>query len=666
MRCASVVGLVELGMLVVLGACFHPSFDRPECGANGECPPGLTCSAMRVCDVAPPAVDGATPIEAPSIEVLAGVVSRGSTDDAGAAARFYKPAGVTVDATGNLYVADTGNHTIRKVTAAGVVTTLAGTPGISGGEDGTGGDASFNGPGGVAVDSAGNVYVADTHNNAIRKITPAGVVTTLAGSIQASGYVNGTGSAARFLSPSAIAIDTAGTLYVTDQANFVIRKVSPAGAVTTLAGTGVAGTADGTGTAASFGSMHGITLDRGGVVYIADASSIRKITPAGVVTTLTDTAGVVTSVVLAGITVDASGNLYGGNGRILKITPAGVVTTVAGGLRGSADGIGSLASFDGASGIALDSAGTLYVADSGNNAIRKVTAAGLVTTLAGLAGGSVDGLGSAARFRTPNAIAVDGAGNAYVTDQENNNVRKITPAGQVTTVTLPAGSRQPIELVGIAVDGAGDLYIADEAQGIIELTPAGGSAMVPTGSTRIDLPGGLEVDPAGTIYVTDELMSTVIAITAAGAVSTVAGTARMTGSTDGTGADARFLSPRGIALDGDGNLYVADLGNSTIRKITPLGVVTTLAGTARMSGTADGTGADARFSAPSSIAADTAGNVYIANGTGVIRKVTPDGVASTIALDPAAPGFLTGLAVVGDSLIATDDTAVVMLRHFAR
>ena len=212
----------------------------------------------------------------------------GAADGTGSAARFYGPTYVAVDGSGNIYVTDVFN-TIRKVTPGGVVSTLAGLAANSGSSDGTGSAARFNQPTGVAVDSSGNVYVADTYNNAIRKVTPEGVVTTLAGLPGSLGGSDGTGSAARFGQPYGIAVDSSGNVYVADDYNATIRKVTPGGVVTTLAGlAGSQGSIDGTGSAARFGILRGLAMDSSGNIYVADVaySTIRNVTPAGVVTTL--------------------------------------------------------------------------------------------------------------------------------------------------------------------------------------------------------------------------------------------------------------------------------------------------------------------------------------------------------------------------------------------
>jgi len=308
------------------------------------------------------------------------------------------PEGVAVDAAGNVYVANTFDHTIGKITPAGVVSTLAGLAGRSGSADGTGSAARFAGPRGVVVDAAGTIYVADSGNHTIRTITPAGVVGTLAGLVGTVGSADGTGSAARFGNPYGVAIDVAGSVYVADQNNHTIRKVTPAGVVSTLAGlAGTSGSADGTASVARFVFPTGVAVDAAGNVYVADA----------------------------------------GNETIRKITPAGAVSTLAGlaGSSGSTDGTGAAARFKNPNSVAVDAAGNVFVGDKQNYTIRRITPAGVVSTLAGLAGifGSADGTGSAARFLNPSGVAVDAGGNVYVADAGNSKIRKITPAGVVTT-----------------------------------------------------------------------------------------------------------------------------------------------------------------------------------------------------------------------------------------
>lgn len=310
---------------------------------------------------------GFTMMIPPSVTALAGSFNRpGSADGTGVAASFYGPADLAVDGTGNVFVADSGNNSIRKITSAGVVTTLAGG-GSAGSANGTGAAASFNLPYGVAVDASGTVYVADTYNNLIRKVTPAGVVTTLAGSGNA-GSANGTGTAASFNFPFGVAVDTSGNVYVAENKGNLIRKITSSGVVTTLAGSGSAGSANGTGTAASFSAPQGVAVDAAGNVYVTDGNNnlIRKITSAGVVTTLAGSGGrgsadgTGTAASFDDpwtIAVSASGNVFVldfGTAMIREITSAGVVTTLPKSSK-VVYGVGTT------NGLAIDSSGNLYM-----------------------------------------------------------------------------------------------------------------------------------------------------------------------------------------------------------------------------------------------------------------------------------------------------------------
>jgi sugar lactone lactonase YvrE len=317
-----------------------------------------------------------------NVSTLAGNGTAGYVDGTGTAAQFNFANNLAVDSAGTIYIADTSNQRIRKITPAGVVTTLAGS-GIQGNADGTGTAAQFNNPIDVAVDSSGTVYVADYSGRRIRKITPAGVVTTLAGS-GAQDYTDGTGTAAAFFSPNGITVDTSGTVYVAD--NNRIRKITSSGGVSTWVG-GSSGYADGTGTAAQFWNTTDIAVDSAGNAYITDVNlsyRVRKVTPTGVVTTLagsgsqgyTDGTGTAAQFGgnLYGIAVDSAGNVIVSDGKIRKITPAGVVTTLAGsGVDGSSDGAGTNASFYHPRGLTIDSSGRLYLADWRNQKIRLIT-----------------------------------------------------------------------------------------------------------------------------------------------------------------------------------------------------------------------------------------------------------------------------------------------------
>ena len=333
----------------------------------------------------------------------AGSTNAGSGNGTGTNARFLLPRGVAADGNGNVYLADTFNNTIRKIAANGAVTTLAGSTN-AGFTNGTGTNSRFYYPFALAVDGAGNVYVTDTFNHAIRKITPAGAVTTLAGSTNA-GYVEGSGTNARFNYPGGITVDRGTNLYVADTFNHAIRKITPAGAVTTLAG-GLKGSMDSTNrSSAKFNFPSGVAVDAAGNVYVADTF----------------------------------------NNTIRRIATNGAVTTLAGSTNaGSTNATGTNARFSSPVSIVVDGSTNFYVADGnltlpllGNNAIRRIDTRSNVTTLAGGTYGSLDGMGTNARFGAPAGIAVDPSGNLYVADYFNNAIRKGIP-GSPQNITFPA------------------------------------------------------------------------------------------------------------------------------------------------------------------------------------------------------------------------------------
>ena len=586
-----------------------------------------------------------------AISTLAGTTSSGHED--GVNPRFFQPSDVAVDAAGNLYIADTGNHAIRKRAPNGTVSTLAGLATVPGDADGLGSAGRFSAPSGIAIDASGNLYVADLNTHLIRKISPAGAVTTLAGTSLSRGSADGVGAAARFSNPSAVAVDSSGNVYVTDRGNYTIRKITPTGTVTTIAGSpGQYGSTDGTGANARFYSTNGIAVDAAGNLYVADVggASIRKISPAGDVTTFARVNNP------SGLALDAAGNLLVscGNGTVSKISSAGVVTALAGdpNAMGDRDGVGSAARFTILDGIAVDAGGNAFVADVNNNTIRMITPGGTVSTLAGVSFqnslGYVDATGADARFGSLTDLAVDAAGNVYAADPANHCVRKVSPAGVVTTL---AGSAATVgsadgtgsaasfgKPTGIAIDTAGNLYVADVDKHVIrKITPAGvvttlagspGQAGLADGAgaaARFNGPTGLDVDATGNVFVTDGGNTAVRKITPAGVVSTLLAFPL------GFNGFILYQAPN-LALDPSGNIFICDAITNSIREILPGGALGLIAGSGQVNGFNDGTGTDALFTYPTGIATDGAGNVYVVDSAiGLVRRMSPARVVTTLA-----------------------------------
>ena len=468
------------------------------------------------------------------------------------------PSGVAVDATGNLFIAD--SQRIRRVDSIGTITTLAGSgdPGF-GGDGGPATDAQLNGPSGVAVDVTGNLYIADSANQRIRSVDPAGTITTVAGN-GTSGFSGDGGRAigAQINGPIDVAADASGNLFIADQHNNRVRKVDTAGTITTLAGNGGCCSFGGDGgpaTGAQLSNPSRVAVDASGNLFIVDSGNrrIRKVDPAGTITTFV---GSLTSVWLtpSGVAVDASGNLFiadSYDNRIHKVDTTGTITTVAGnGSVGSSGdgGPATSAQLSGPSGVAIDAAGNLLIADSGNNRIRRVDLAGTITTVAGngIAGfGGDGGLATSAQLDNPSGVAVDLAGDLFIADLWNQRIRKVDTTGTITTV---AGTG--------SVGFGGDNGLAISAQ--------------------LSGPSGVAIDAAGNLFIVDSGNNRIRKVDATGTITTVAGNGTTGFSGDGgLATSAQLNGPSGIAVDVAGNLFIVDSGNSRIRKVEAAGAATT-------------------------------------------------------------------------------------------
>jgi sugar lactone lactonase YvrE len=368
------------GNKVATGASYSVAITSQPLGFQACSLTGTFPAVMAAADVTVPVICSDAPV---SVSTLAGADAAAFADGTGSAARFNGIFGLALDASGNVYVGDALNSRIRKITPDGVVTTFAGSLAV-GNVDGTGANASFRTPSGLAFDAAGNLYVTDAGNHNVRKITPAGVVTLLAGSGTFASR-DGNGVFASFKTPSGLVVDSANNVYVGDAEAHVIRKIMPQGDVTTFAGaTDFAGSADGVGGLATFNDPSGLAIDAAGNLYVADAKNnkIRKVTPGGVVTTFAGTGaagsanGAATAATFntpVNLSIDSEGFLYvaEAGGLIRKISPSGKVSTVAGGGTSfdTAD-TGAGASFKSPTSVVFDKSKTLYVADA--NKVRKL------------------------------------------------------------------------------------------------------------------------------------------------------------------------------------------------------------------------------------------------------------------------------------------------------
>ena len=585
-------------------------------------------------------------------------------------AQLNSPDAVTVDSAGNLYIANTDDHRILKVDSTGTITTVAGSG--EGGFSGDGGPATraqLFFPQGVAVDSAGNLYIADRNNHRIRRVDSTGTITTLAGTGE-SGFSGDGGPAtqAQISWPIGVAVAGTGNLYIGDSRNHRIRRVdATTGTIATIAGTGQAGFS-GDGDPATQAQLYypfGLTVDGAGNLYIGDSNNhrIRKVDAAtGTIDTIAGTGvrgccrdgGPAVEGRLFnpfGVALDGAGNLYIAdaiNDRIRKVdATTGTITTIAGTWQDGFGGDGGPATealLYVPRGVAVDSAGNIYIADSLNDRIRKVDAAtGTIATVAGRTFGGDGDPATLAHIHEPNGVATDGAGNLYIADSNNHRIRKVdATAGTITTIAGtgesgfnqdggPATQAQLYYPEGLAVDGAGDIYIADTNNRRIRKVDAATGTITTVAGTgvqghggdggpatlaRLWGPTGVAVDGTGNIYIADTNSHRIRKVDAAtGIIDTIAGDGAPGYSGDGGPAIfARLDYAYGVAVDGAGNIYIADTDNHGIRKVdATTGTITTVAGIlgVRGFGGDGGLAREAYLSSPAGVAVDSAGNLYI-------------------------------------------------------
>ena len=591
------------------------------------------------------------PPQAYTIQTVAGSDFAGDGGPA-LAAVLSQAEGIAVDGTGAVYVADAADNRVRKITADGIIQTVAGT-GTAGfaGDGGPAQTALLSHPYGLALDTGGNLYIADLGNARVRKVSVNGTIQTVmgGGSIVPGG--NGDGSPATNIhlnQPRNLAVGLDGTLYVSDFGANQIYSVSPSGILITAAGTGKAGFS-GDGLSAQLAQLNapaGLALDGFGDLYVADSGNnrVRKIFR-GVISTefiVTEPTGVAitsggvlsvaasayfgpTSKAITGIpyafdiALDHSGNIYATTGQfVLEVASGGTVTTIAGSgassYFGGDEGPATMARLNAPRGIAVDSQGNSYIADTANNRIRKVTLEGIITTIAGTgnAGGKGDGgLATLAELSRPRSLAMDSAGNLYIADTGNNEIRKITPGGIMLPVSTAINDPE-----GVAVDANGLVYVADTGNNrIVQVTASGGI----TDLAQVSKPVAVAEDAAGDIFVSEA--ARVLKISPGGLVSVLA---------DGLNA------PQGLVLTAGGDLLIAETGANVIRRLTAAGVLTTIAGTGAAWFSGDGGAASvAQLNSPCGLAVASDGTVWIADqGNNRIRTLTPLATAADTDATP--------------------------------
>ncbi len=587
------------------------------------------------------------------------------------AAEFGNIQSVALDRFGNLYVSDTDYHRVRKVNADGWITTVAGT-GIAGfsGDGGPGTRAQLNVPYGLAAGPAGELYVADLGNHRVRRIAPDGVISTIVGNGECGAAGDGGPAADALLcGPRNVVLDRAGDLYISEFQGQRIRKISPDGTISRVAGLGIAGFSGDGGPAfwAQLAYPSGLALDGRGALYVADSKNqrIRRITSDGLIKTVlggAEDVGLLTPVAVA---VDRNGAIFVADQSysVRSYTAYRTWITVAGTGVPAFTGDGGQAAYaqlTSANDVAVDNDGNLYIADGMR--VRRVDPEGLIQTVAGDGYiGAVGDRGSAtaARLLRPAAVALDQAGNLYIADTGTQRVRKRTASGLIETVTgtglagysgedVPASGAPVDSPVGLVVDQQGRVIFAETGNHRIRQISADGRIATLAGTGRAgggleDKPGpetplreprGICTDSAGTLFLVDTSNHRILSVGPYARTVLVAGTGTPGDGGDGGPADGAHLhQPTACAVDAAGNLLIADTLNHRIRKVTPAGTITTVAGTgvAGMSGD-DGPALLARLSLPGGIAVDKTGSIYISDtGNHRLRQVTSDGVIHSIA-----------------------------------
>ena len=576
------------------------------------------------------------------------------------------PQNVAFDSAGNMYISDAVNQRVRKVDATTkIITTFAGT-GIAGRRHGDGhpaNQAGIRSPRGIVVDATGNVYFSDSGNQSVRMVDTSGIIHTFAGNGN-SGYTGdgGPATSAELNQPAGLTIDSAGNIYIADTFNNAIRMVDTSGIIHTVAGNGKEGYSGdgGAATSAELDRPRGMFVDVSGNLFIADTNNraIREIV-SGIINTIAGNgqlgcAGDGSAATAASIgnprdVLVANGTLYISNGgcdQIRAVTlSSGIITTFAGTNLGY-DGEGNpplAAKFSTPTGLGLDPSGNLLVVDSGNNRVRQITSTAVNTIAGGYTGDGGPSLHSA--LNDPQNIVFDKHSNMFIVEGNGNRVRKVSPTGTITTfagtgVTGSTGNgglataatlNNPL---GVAVDGNANVYIADNGNNVIRVVNKTGTISIFAQNAHFSYLASLAVDSHNNVYAADQNACVIWKITPAALVSVIAGEVNNCGyNSDGGPATSALLNaPYGVALDSSGNLFIGDTSNNRVRRVNTAGIISTVAGNGTCGYTGDGGSATAaEICTPLGIKVDPAGNFYIADWRNAVFRVVKSGIITTFA-----------------------------------
>lgn len=641
------------------------------------------------------------PGEIVTVAGLYGDFSNSTDDPAVGLARFrpviHDTEGISQDSAGNIYIANYSNYKVIKIDSLGNARVFAGngTKGTSG-NNGPATSAQIENVTSIAFDPSGNAYISQTETHVVRKISTDGLITHFAGTATAGHSGDGgQASVAQLHGPQGVSCDSSGNVYISEHSGKRVRKVTPAGVISTFAGNGTSGsTGDGgQATSAALSGMYALTFDRFGSAYIPDhlGHKVRKVTSAGVISTFAGTgvqsstgdgaqAASATLNLPCGVSIDSADAVYitecGGN-KIRKVLTTGVISTFAGtGVKNSSGDGGPAVSaeLDKPVGILAHTDGNIYVSEHDSDVVRKITTSGLITTIAGrlaINGYTGDGgPGTSARVRvdTDNGyLAADSLGNLYIQNTWDSVVRKLSTDGIISAFAGTgvagdfgnggqASSAQLNGPGGIAFDTAGNMYIADWSNFVVRKVATDGVISVfagdgndgnggnggPALSASFDGVWGVAADYAGNVYVLDFNDARIRKVDTAGQISVYAGNGVQGYSGDGgLAVNASIYPYAGIVFDQNNVLYIADYYNHVIRSVKTDGTITTIAGTGTAGFSGDGGAAtSAKLNYPHSIVVDLQGNIlFTEQNNHLIRKIATSGIISTLYGSPTRPNF---------------------------